>query len=364
MMTTKLAITKFRLLLSAALLLFAAGCALPKQDLIPMYWPDPPEKTRIKYVRSFRSVEDLNPQTSMMEFVVGKKAQVGLWQPMGLAVSEDGQRVYVVDFAWSNVLVFDYENRTLNMIGSARFPLGQPIGVALDRRENVYVSDTAAKSVKVFEKSGSFLRAIGKDILIRPTGLAVDKQRGLLYVVDTGHNEAKAHQIQVFELDGSHIRTIGKRGSDDGDFNFPTQATVDSEGRLYVVDSANSRIQVFDPEGKFVQKFGRAGNQVGDFGRPKDVALDTFGNIYVVDSHWSIVEIFNAKGQLLMHFGGRGDYPGRMNNPTGIAIDNNNRIYVSNYLNRRVDMYQLVNTTAEDSWIQPEAGQNKVANTK
>lgn len=362
---SQLAISRLRLLLSAALLVSAAGCSTAKQELIPMFWPDPPEKTRIKYVRSIRSRNELNPSSSVIDLVVGKKAEAALWQPMGLALSEDGQRMYVADFAWSNVMVFDFENRTLNMIGSARFPLGEPIGVALDRRENVYVSDTASKTVKVFERSGSFLRAIGKNLLIKPTGVAVDKKHEILYVVDTGHNNVpEAHQIQVFELDGAHVRTIGKRGTGEGEFNFPTNASVDAEGRLYVVDSANTRIQVFDPEGKFVRSFGRAGNQLGDFGRPKDVALDSFGNIYVVDSQWSVVQIFNPKGELLMHFGGKGAYPGLLFNPTAIAIDKDNRIYVSNYLNRRVEVYQLVNTSAEDSWIAPAEAEKKVANTK
>jgi DNA-binding beta-propeller fold protein YncE len=355
---------KFGLLLSAALLLSSAGCSTPKQALIPMFWPDPPEKTRVKYVRSFRSAEDLNPPSKIMDVIVGKAAIAGLRQPMGLDVSEDGQRLYVTDFAESKVFVFDYKNRLVKTIGRAD-PLRMPISVALDRRENVYVSDTGSKAVKVFEKSGNFLKAIGKDILIRPTGLAMDKKRGLLYVVDTGHNDAKGgHQIKVFDMDGKHIRTIGKRGGAEGEFNFPVQATVDSEGRLYVADAANGRIQVFDSDGKFIFKFGKAGDKVGNFARLKDVALDTFGNIYAVDSHFSIVTMFNPKGETLMHFGGVGEYPGLLFNPTSIAIDKANRIYISNYLNRRVDMYQLVNTTAEDSWIEPAAGEKMAVNTK
>jgi hypothetical protein len=47
-----------------------------------------------------------------------------------------------------------------------------------------------------------------------------------------------------------------------------------------------------------------------------------------------------------------------MQNPTGIAIDRNNRIYVADTFNFRVNVYQLVNTTAEDSNLTPpDAGE-------
>lgn len=40
-----------------------------------------------------------------------------------------------------------------------------------------------------------------------------------------------------------------------------------------------------------------------------------------------------------------------MKNSTRIAIDAKDRIYVADYLNYRVAIYQLVNTTAEDSFV-------------
>ena len=66
------------------------------------------------------------------------------------------------------------------------------------------------------------------------------------------------------------------------------------------------------------------------------------------------VQIFNPQGQILLFFGGRGPLPGMLKNPTALAIDKNNRIYVGDYLNHRVEVYQLVNTTAADSM--PDSG--------
>ncbi len=129
--------------------------------------------------------------------------------------------------------------------------------------------------------------------------------------------------------------------------------TVDDKGFVYVGDTLNSRVQKFDPDGKFVTTFGQLGTNWGEFDKPKGVAVDTFGNLYVVDSGWSNVQIFNPKGQVLLFFGGRGPVPGMLKNPLAIAIDKNNKIYVGDYLNHRIGVYELVNTTAADSFLKP-----------
>ena len=50
-----------------------------------------------------------------------------------------------------------------------------------------------------------------------------------------------------------------------------------------------------------------------------------------------------------------GPIPGMLKNPTAIAIDRKDRIYVGDYLNHRVEVYRLINTTAEDSFLDPVA---------
>jgi hypothetical protein len=53
-----------------------------------------------------------------------------------------------------------------------------------------------------------------------------------------------------------------------------------------------------------------------------------------------------------------------MKNPLSITIDKQNRIYVGDYLNHRIGVYQLVNTTAADSFITPPAANPSAAKGK
>ncbi len=343
-------------------ILAIAGCATAprKAEEVGLVWPPPPLKPRIEFVRSIISDQDLNRDTTFSEkllaFLAGEKPLPNrIVEPMGVALSDDGQRLYVSDYAQLAVFVFDFSAGSFTKIGEQE-RLARPVGVALDAQENLYVVEQLKKGVAVFDRQAKKIRFITHPSLERPAGIAIDRERRRIYVADSGHTKSAEHTVKVMDMEGNLLAKIGdQKGDATGHFLFPTYLALDAQGNLYVTDTLNSRVQVFDPDGHFLKQFGERGNAWGMFDKPKGVALDSFGNVYVADSGWSNVQIFNQKGQVLLFFGGRGPIPGMLKNPTAIAIDRNNRIYVADYLNHRVEVYQLVNTTAEDSFINPVA---------
>lgn len=329
-----------------------------------LVWPAPPQEARIRFVRSIYGDDVFNHKPTFSEnlhdFLAGEKPKTtDLVQPMGLAVSDDGERLYVSDFAQGAVFEFDFAHQHFSKIG----PLAEPVGLALDGQENLYVVEQAKKGVTVFDRSGKALRFITDPSLKRPTGIAIDRQRGKIYVVDTSHTKSPDHSVKIFNLDGKFLGKLGKgKGGGPGEFMFPTYVTLDHKGDVYVTDTLNSRVEMFDPDGKYLRSFGRRGNGWGMFDKPKGVALDSFGNLYVADSGWSNVQIFNSKGQILLFFGGRGPIPGMLKNPTAVAISRHNNIYVADYINHRIEEYELVNTKAADSYISTaDSGKQNVA---
>lgn len=342
--------------LVGALTILIAGCATaPPPQEVRMVWPEPPETARIEFVRTLVSDEDLQKDTTasqtLFKWLSGDKASANrIVEPMGLAVSNDGNRLYIADHGQNAVFVYDFAAKTALRIGTRENPLGAPIGVALDAQGNIYVAEQAKKGVGVYDSKGAQKGFITDPSIERPSGVAVDPVRGKLYVADTGHTASKEHSVKVFDLGGKLTGTIGKgMGDVPGSFLFPTYLHVDPKGNLYVSDTLNSRVQMFDADGKFVQQFGKRGTAFGMFDKPKGVATDSFGNVYVIDSGWSNAQLFNAKGQVLMFFGGRGSFPGLLQNPTALAIDARNHIFVGDVLNSRVAEYRLINTTAADS---------------
>lgn len=347
---------------AAALL---AGCASAPPEPQHLVWPPPPLAPRIEFVRSIVSDEDLGRDTTMtqklLELLAGEKpAPNRVAEPMGIAVSDDGTRIYVSDFAQAAVFVFDFGAKIFTKIGRDE-PLARPSGIALDAAENLYVVEQEKRVISVFDRKGKLLRTISDPSIDRPTGIAIDRRRARIYLSDTGHSKSKAaHVVRIFDLDGKPVGTLGQgKGVGPGRFQFPTYVSVDAQGYVYVTDTLNSRVQMFDPDGSYVKSIGERGNAWGMFDKPKGVATDRFGNIYVVDSGWSNVQIFNQRGQVLLFFGGRGPIPGMLKNPTAIAIDSKDRIYVGDYLNHRIEVYQLVNTIADDSFLSAAAKEGK-----
>ena len=344
----------------AGMLALLASCAAPPTlpDAKLLVWPAPPLPARITFVRSLFSDEDLGRDATfnehLVEFLAGKAPPANrIAEPMGLAVSDDGNRLYVSDYAQLAVFVFDFAQKKFTKIGKES-PLARPVGVALDAEENVYVVEQEKKGISVFNRKGEFLRFITDPSIEKPAGVAIDRARGKIYLVDTAHTLSPAHTVKIFDMQGKLTGSLGQgKGNGDGQFQFPTYVSVDKQGNVYVTDTLNSRVQQFDADGKFLKRFGERGNSWGMFDKPKGVATDSFGNLYVVDSGWSNVQVFNPKGQVLIFFGGRGPIPGMLQNPSPIAIDGKNRIYVGDYLNHRVEVYDLVNTSADDSFLVP-----------
>ncbi len=338
-----------------ALLLFT-GCATVKPAITEMQWPEPPLTPRIKFVGLLRNQDDLG-KTAGELFVEGllgpKRLPNSLQQPMGVAPSRDGKRLYVTDYATPGVFVFDFEARRVELLGGETHGFKTPFGVAVDQQDNVYVVDSTPRLIRVFDRSGKFLRNITHESLERPTGIAVDSIRRRIYVADSASRTSQNHVIRVFDADGGYLKALGGLGNEPGKLSFPSYLAVDGSGTLYVTDTMNGRVQAFDPEGRYLKSFGRHGDAFGMFDKPKGVALDSFGNLYVADSSWSNVQIFNQRAQVLLFFGGRGKFPGFLFNPAGLAIDKDNRIYVADAFNGRVGIYQLINTMAEDSLIPP-----------
>ena len=310
----------------------------------PLVWPLPPEQPRIRYVTSYQGVGDFKgKKTSKWKTLLlgddpSQRPSDTLIKPYGVAVSQG--RVYVTDTAARRVFVFDPDARTVTFVGErGAGKLTKPIGVAADGEGRVFVADGTLHRVFGYEPDGAMVVAIGHEgELENPSGLAIDRANGLLYVAD-----AQKHQVLCYSTaDGAPVRTIGKRGSENGEFNFPTNLSVDRQGRLYVADTLNFRIQIFDREGAFVSAFGMQGDTPGTLNRPKGVGVDSEGHIYVADTSFNNFQIFESTGELLLFVGSAGNGPGEFFLPAGLFVDEQDRIYITDPGNARVQVFQYV----------------------
>jgi len=337
------------LLFATALSASGWGCASPHapEPAAAPVWPGPPDQPRIRFLRSYQFDQDVAEERStfsqFVDYIGGELKPVGLKKPYAVFADAKG-RIYVGDTGWGRVLRFDPEGHRFDVLGeSGDGELARPAGIAGDGQGKIYVADGARHRVVVFDGEGEFVRAYGgEEELAKPSGIALSTDGGQLYVVDTGK-----HEIAVFNVqDGARQTTVGKRGSGDGELNFPTHLVVDSAGNLNVVDTFNFRIQVFSPDGKLLRSFGRNCNGPGCMPRAKGIGIDSEGNVYVADAAFNLVQVFDTKGELLLAFGGGGRDPGHLALPAGLYIDARDRIYVADSYNYRINVYQFLSEAA------------------
>lgn len=302
-------------------------------------WPAPPNRARIKYLASIATPSDIGARPSLLRRMLNAftgAVPPRIQQPYGIAVDSLG-RIFVADVAAHGVHRFHPERGRYDFITASERPgFRSPIGVAVDEHGDLYVSDSELGVVVVIRPDGRERRRIRAG-LQRPTGLAYDARRGLLWVVDT-----QGHRIVAFDRDGQQRAAFGRRGSGEGEFNFPTNIVVAKDGTLYVTDALNVRVQVFTPDGAFLRQFGRHGDAVGDLARPKGIALDSDGHVYVVEGLYDVVNLFDPEGRPLLSFGSAGRGRGEFWLATGIAIDRQDRVYVGDSHNGRVQVLQYV----------------------
>lgn len=314
-------------------------------------WPLPPEQPRIRYLRSHRSVEDFKKKqdSRWKRLLLGNdpaaRPPESLIKPYGIAVAKSG-RVYVTDTAARRVFVFDTEQRSVEFVGeSGTGKVAKPIGVAVDDSlDRVFVADATLKRIFGYGPDGQLAIAIGTEgEFDNPSGLAADAKLQRIYLADS-----KKHQVFCYSsVDGHLIRTIGARGTEPGQFNFPTNLFVDAQSRLYVADTLNFRVAVFDAEGQFLKAIGSQGDTPGKLNRPKGVGVDSEGHIYIADTSFNNFQIFSQDGQLLLFVGVAGRDAGEFLLPAGLFVDSRDRIYVVDQGNARVQVFEYLGATAK-----------------
>ena len=171
-------------------------------------------------------------------------------------------------------------------IGTSGSGAGQffnPVGVAVDGANNVYVSEFAGQQrVQKFTSTGA------------PTGVS-----------------------------------WGSVGTADGQFNRPIGLAVDGFGDVYVADRDNARIQKFNSSGVFITKWGTPGSGNGQLQGPEKVAIAPDGFVGVADYTNFRVQRFNALGSFFSVFSTIAGGP-TMFRPVSITFDPQGDLYIVN----------------------------------
>ena len=351
-----------------------------------------------RYLRAPAPVPDLLPIPVKVNYAPHYLFSIyGVEQPVGVAVSPEGDRVYVTESGGERLVkAFDRAGQTLAALAPPGTRPGEraPVYLAVDASGWVYVADRLQRAVFVYDGTGQHLDTIldpeltlseyvagkagplGVNATIdynlfedsvhyrlpdgtehtlpaperaawAPLGVRIGRT-GSLLLTDV---DAAGQCVREIPADTILAATwqqwapaegrIGAEGHGDGEFLFPNVALVDSQNRLYVTDGNNGRICVWDAARIFLHSFGQ-GIGEGSLSLPRGAAIDGRDRLHVVDAVEQCVKVYDVSGEeprFLFAFGDWGVKEGQFNYPNDIALDTSGRLYVADRENNRVQVW-------------------------
>lgn len=200
---------------------------------------------------------------------------------------------------------------------------GNTSWITADGKGQVVVLVRTAPYFRVLTRDGAWVKSFGDDGLFQSAHSVTIDSQGNLWVTDSA-----AHVVQKFSADGRLLMTLGKKGvaGDNASrdlFNQPNHVAVAPNGDVYVSDGyVNARVVQFSKDGQFVRIIGGVkGSQPGQLQLPHGVALDSKGRLLVNDSDNQRVSIFDKDGKFVEMW----PYPSR----GGIAVASDDTVYIS-----------------------------------
>ena len=214
-------------------------------------------------------------------------------RPAGICFDGDGN-LLVVDGLNSRIQRWTGDGRFLQSWGKRGTGDGEfnmPWGITVDSENNVYVADWRNDRVQKLDPDGRHLATFGSSghgdgELHRPAGVAVDRD-GHVYVADWGNE-----RVQVFGSGGDFIAEI--RGQS-GYSNWAQDWFISNQDLLEERDNANLHPPVQStPWGSLVRD--ESANVEGLLWGPTAVKVDTDGRLFIVDSLRHRIQVYERQG--------------------------------------------------------------------
>lgn len=236
--------------------------------------------------------------------------------------------------------------------GSGEGEFDSPIGLAVSRRDDIYVADFKNARIQKFDPNGKLLQITptGKE----PGGIAVSRD-GRVYVGHFGYASGREH-IRCFSPKGKLLYDWGKTGKGDGEFDSTGGLAIGKDGSVYIADQTNRRVQRFTAEGKFLMKWGVYGSLPGQFdglanprartGGPQFLATDREGYVWTTEGKLCRIQRFTPEGRFDRCWTKAGTNPGEFGGhpvlagPICICFDRNGYLWIS-ATNHRVQQFNI-----------------------
>jgi DNA-binding beta-propeller fold protein YncE len=177
----------------------------------------------------------------------------GLNAPKGIAISNNGNRLYVSDI--NDLVEIDIDSGKILKLYNAQASAFLN-DVASDNQGNIYVSDTITNSIYKLNAtdtsvngSSSLQAWLQSPQLNGPNGLHVDNTKGKLIVASLGKMSKPGAGIEVVDLKSKTVTVLGKEGTTSPFGGLDGIESDAAEKLYYVTDNLAGKLFVVNADG-------------------------------------------------------------------------------------------------------------------
>lgn len=292
-------------------------------------------KNLLDLILNFTEENRLVPQTPLRQvFSLGKAgSEIGLTiAPQGLTHNSHGE-LLVADYEHSRIYCFSPEGKYqfhFGIWGNAPGSLHDPVNVATDSQNNIYVIDEKTRSIKKFDPKGNFILQFGADLLGPIFSLSIDS-------FDRIHIAApEQNRIAVFDSNGKET-LLPCSEEQSKNLTEPCGVFCLADGGMVVGDRSESLLKRFDTEGKLIRQISKEGL---DFEDIYFIACDPQHGIFGSDFWRNQIVHLNNELELLDVYRKPGKRAGELGKVGGLSIYQN-QLAVANFDFGKVQIFDL-----------------------
>ncbi|XP_070537493.1 tripartite motif-containing protein 2-like [Ptychodera flava] len=262
----------------------------------------------------------------------GQDGNGNLVNPIGVVVDHRGD-IYVTDRDQNNSRVVQYDP---SLVYQSEFtlPFGDIYDIAVDRQGRLIISEHNNNTVHIYTNQGKEEGKIENRDLKKPCGVAVNRNDDVVVA------DSQVKCVFVFSQKKKLLQKIGVPGTEEKQLENPTFLAVepDNFSTVYVSDTGNNKIVVYNRKGVYESQIAAGDLKRGKLSNPKGVARDRHSHVLVCDE-MNQVMVFTHEGAFVACIDSGGD---QLSNPHGIATTNDGHVVVADTGNKCVKKYRYL----------------------
>ena len=224
--------------------------------------------------------------------------------------------------------------RTIMTVAKNGKPLEElhgPRCVAIDTNNHIFIAEGYQPEhmrISIFSEKGEYLTSFTHQDFRCPYGITIHEDK--LYVTDI-----EIHAIFQFkiETDFPLVAKQGTKGSQIGEFDFPTNLDVSTHGNIvYVTDRNNNRVQILNSSLQHLRSLTEQPIKL-----PLDIKLTT-DEVYVLCQDNPCIQVFSHAGERLRSLVSRGEQM-QVSDPYFFCLDAEKDIIISDQGTHQVKIF-------------------------